>query len=847
MAKLAEGLARFFGRVEILARGADDDRRAAEKALARGHVLEARAHARSLLRQVPRSPLGLALWADAAEACWLDDEVVRALSQLADQVPWRQEVWLRLGLAGTRAGWPDARAALERAASSRDDLAVSRSALLALADADLATGEIARATRWLDRIPSHPSTPDAELALRRAECAFAVGDADAGKSWTERTDGLDATLPSLDGETTLGARRRLLRARVAMRFVDDDDVWGHPITLALGAYVLGAPGAEELLAEVVAGSRDAALVAQARQFAVALGHSEEPRWQAAFALAEGRRDDARGALIRAVESGDAAAAQTLLALATQWQDREALETVAEHQRELVPASLLGVLKAAGEPDAERALGLLEQSCQGEAEKWAAGALFQLVGEWVGRNGEPSTWEDILRELRRAATALDRMDLASAIEALSVERSRPLFVAVLGEFNAGKSTMLNALLGTDVAPTGVRPTTASLHWTAWAPDPFARVVVRGGSDRVVPHDELKRTLTELREQDERVERVLIYAPIERLKRIEILDTPGFNAPDTTHAEEAKRGIEEAHVALWLLDATAPLKDSERQVIESIAKAGVPVQVLVNKRDRVGEDQIDTVMAYLEGALAETNIASLEPPVAFSAQLGLKGRLGDAEALAASHWQDVETLLSEHIVNRRDALRERALRRKAGAIARDLATQASAAIAEHESAREQAQQLADQRAQLATQLRSDREKQAIVLMKKIHEALSALQTDARPVEELAEERRTHAEVRSYLVDRTVERIAPALHQALIDMAPEAAIVDVPIIRQRIESTLAGAASARVGRLLKGGPLQAAIEQSLLAVSDALDGMRAVSEQSEGRGLALRLSALNNALHR
>src|SRR5688500_13840500 len=106
MSRLGEGLARFFGRVEILALGADDDRRAAELALGRGDVLEARAHARSLLARVPRSPLGLALWAEAAERCWLYDEVVEALAQLIEQVPWRQELWLRLGLAGFASGWP---------------------------------------------------------------------------------------------------------------------------------------------------------------------------------------------------------------------------------------------------------------------------------------------------------------------------------------------------------------------------------------------------------------------------------------------------------------------------------------------------------------------------------------------------------------------------------------------------------------------------------------------------------------------------------------------------------------------------------------------------------------------
>src|SRR5262249_60795230 len=138
--------------------------------------------------------------------------------------------------------------------------------------------------------------------------------------------------------------------------------------------------------------------------------------------------------------------------------------------------------------------------------------------WLARVTEeaaPSaTWTEVLHELRKSARSLDRLDLLSAVEVLVVERERPLRLAVVGEFNAGKSTFLNALLGEDVAPTGVLPTTATLHWVAWAPDPFARVVVRGAPDRVVPHAELKATLAALKEG--KVERVYIYAPIERLK-------------------------------------------------------------------------------------------------------------------------------------------------------------------------------------------------------------------------------------------------------------------------------------------------------------------------------------------
>src|SRR4029078_9906082 len=101
--------------------------------------------------------------------------------------------------------------------------------------------------------------------------------------------------------------------------------------------------------------------------------------------------------------------------------------------------------------------------------------------------------------------LDRLDVLGRIEALAVERERPLRVAIVGEFNAGKSHFIHALLGEDRAPTGVLPTTATLHWVAWAPDAFARVVVPGSPDRVVSHAALKGTLKALAGEGQKVDR------------------------------------------------------------------------------------------------------------------------------------------------------------------------------------------------------------------------------------------------------------------------------------------------------------------------------------------------------
>ncbi len=850
MSRLGDRLSRLFGRVEILARGAEPFLRAAEVALEKGDPLDARAQARALLSRVPSSPLGLALWADAAEACGFPEEVVEALERLTEQAPWQHEVWLRLGKAGLASGWPGARNALERAATGRDAPAVTREALFALADMDLLE-EPARASHWLARVPSHRSQSDAPLALRQAECAFALGRWGDAEHWVEQVGGLEE-----DDSERLGGRLRLMQARAAHRW---PEAWvgSNSIRLAIGAYLLGAVGAERLLVQLVAESSDASLIARAREAASELGDPREPRWKAAFALAEGRHDDARNALVEAAGNGDEEAAASLASHAIAWRDMVALAAVMERSLAVVPDDVALLWRgelARREGRDEDALLEIERAWQlaGEAMAWAEAEGRRIVATWIPATTQPSAWGRILPELRRAAGAADRDDFLPRLEALAVERERPLYVAILGEFNAGKSTFINALLSTDVAPTGIRPTTATLHWVAWARDPFARVVVRGGPDRVVMHEDLKRTLDAIRADGEAVERVFIYAPVERLKRIEILDTPGFNAPDTTHGEEARRGIEEAHVALWLLDATAPLKESERQVIEEVAAAGVPIQVLVNKCDRLSESDLAEVMSYVQQALARTGIVSLGPAMAMSAQLALQGRLGgDPALLARSGWERVEALLAERIVNVADGLRETALRRKSARIATELARIAEERGRLDLDRESREAKIAQDRAQVAGLLRGERAAMADALMVSLEPTVALLERDMIPIEQLATDRTTDPEVRGYVVEKTAARFTQAFSEALVETLQErghGAVVSKQTVASAVRGVFAGAAAAHVDRPpLRGAALVGTLTVAIVMTADAIASRDAASSRdARGRQVAsLRIRALADAL--
>lgn len=311
MAFLAQNVGLWLGRVELLARGADDHRREAERWLERGNPLQARVHAQALLERVPGSPIGLALLVDATEAAGLDEEAVDALRKLCEAAPWRGELWVRLGQALGRIGAPaaDRASAFQRALDPSVEPSSRREALLALADLDLSAGDPWRAQRWLDGLKLKAIEPD--TALRSLEVGLALGD----RARVEASLGVLRDPAALDGRSTLACGRGLAMT-------------GDPaaLDLLLRAWILEAPGASEALASYVSVSRDAVHVARVREVLRADGRAEEPMFALALALAEGREEDARQALVSIARSGDRKAARTLLGIAVERRDATALQT-----------------------------------------------------------------------------------------------------------------------------------------------------------------------------------------------------------------------------------------------------------------------------------------------------------------------------------------------------------------------------------------------------------------------------------------------------------------------------------------------------------------------------------------
>lgn len=253
-----------------------------------------------------------------------------------------------------------------------------------------------------------------------------------------------------------------------------------------------------------------------------------------------------------------------------------------------------------------------------------------MSEALGRYGEEKRKLDVaLAELGELAGEIGARSLAHRLtgELRDKLRAEQLHVLFVGEFNHGKSTLVNALLGGPVLPTGVTPTTAVAHRVAYAEAPSARAVYDSGETRTLDFGELS-SFSAGAASGKAPRQIDIGYPAEILRSgLVLLDTPGVN--DAARALTTQEFIPRADAIVFVLDAGQPVKESERAFIEQkLRDLGARLLFVVAKADLWSEPERAAALRYVHERLAE--LVPEPRIVAVSAKAALDGREGSGLA-------------------------------------------------------------------------------------------------------------------------------------------------------------------------------------------------------------------------
>lgn len=208
------------------------------------------------------------------------------------------------------------------------------------------------------------------------------------------------------------------------------------------------------------------------------------------------------------------------------------------------------------------------------------------------------------------------------------------LVVMGEFNHGKSTFVNALLGASVLPTGVTPTTAAIHHLVYSERARAAARLQSGEVAELPPSDVARYAVggDSAAAPLRYLEVGVAADLLR-DGVVLVDTPGVNDLSLTRAEITCDYVPRADAVLFVLDAGQPVKESERVFLEQqlLARSRDKIVFVVAKADIWSDAERAEALAWIEQRLSQL----LPAPKVFavSAQRALAGGDGGLAPLTA----------------------------------------------------------------------------------------------------------------------------------------------------------------------------------------------------------------------
>jgi small GTP-binding protein len=277
-------------------------------------------------------------------------------------------------------------------------------------------------------------------------------------------------------------------------------------------------------------------------------------------------------------------------------------------------------------------------------------LAEVYDRMSGVPEGPLSFYPTLRRIHSLLQAQPPLtDLGTEVARIQEVFDRPLLVVVMGEFNTGKSTFVNALIGEKAAPMGVTPTTATINVLKYGERRGARVVRRDDTEEELAWEEVPRFLKRLDHTEARQIRVveLLY-PSEELLRVNIVDTPGLNSMIDEHEETAREFMTQADAVVWLFSADQAGKQTEQQALALLKQHRLKTVGVLNKVDRLSAGDLSQVVEHLDREFSELVEAVI--PVSARAALNALVSDGDGAALEESRFPDLRRFLEQQLFAR-----------------------------------------------------------------------------------------------------------------------------------------------------------------------------------------------------
>lgn len=222
------------------------------------------------------------------------------------------------------------------------------------------------------------------------------------------------------------------------------------------------------------------------------------------------------------------------------------------------------------------------------------------------------------------------------------------VALLGQFKRGKSSLVNALIGSAVLPTGIVPITAVPTVVRHGERMSARVRMRGTDWVDIDAAVLEQYVSEEHnpENARGVRAIEVISPAPLLARgMCLVDTPGISSVFAGNTAATEEFLPHVDVALVVVGVDPPLTGDELSLVEAVARHAPAVLVVLNKADRFGDAERAQAAAFASRALSARLDRPVGPVYEVSATDALRAAGGPRASTGTFGWSALRAALAD----------------------------------------------------------------------------------------------------------------------------------------------------------------------------------------------------------
>ncbi len=231
------------------------------------------------------------------------------------------------------------------------------------------------------------------------------------------------------------------------------------------------------------------------------------------------------------------------------------------------------------------------------------------------------------------------------------------LVVLGQFKRGKTSLINALLGTEILPTAVVPLTSIATILKYGETLNINVYFNDGRVTEIEPASLNQYVTEKgnpKNEKDVQEVVITYSSPYLKDGVRLIDTPGVGSVYEHNTDVAYQYLPKSDAALFLLSVDQPVSKAELDFLKDVKEYANRIFFLQNKADYVGSEDLSESIAFSKKIIEEC-LGSEVKIFPLSAKRALEGKLsGTQELLEKSFLPEFEHILNTFLMQEKGAV-------------------------------------------------------------------------------------------------------------------------------------------------------------------------------------------------